>query len=246
MRFRRAAQTAGPPPRKTVEYGTGVVVSDDGAIVADRQITDGCLTVAIAGLRQCRPRRRGQGARSRAAAHLWRARAEGAQSRQRRHQDGARPHRHCRSAEPGRRRRGEQRQGVGGPDRRPPRCRAVACPGARFLRRGGTRWRRQVRRHRAAEAGVNWPAPPNGVPAAQAVLVTADTVRDFLKANGVNAAGGSSGCESVGRARDLREEVGPALVPDAVQRVSGAPQRAGTHIAELGSVLKPLVVGDAE
>ncbi len=40
---------AGPPPRKTVEYGTGVVVSDDGAIVADRQITDGCLAIAIAG-----------------------------------------------------------------------------------------------------------------------------------------------------------------------------------------------------
>jgi peptidoglycan hydrolase-like protein with peptidoglycan-binding domain len=40
---------AGPPPRKTVEYGTGVVVSDDGAIVADRLITDGCLAIAIAG-----------------------------------------------------------------------------------------------------------------------------------------------------------------------------------------------------
>lgn len=40
---------AGPPPRKTVEYGTGVIVSDDGAIVADRQITDGCLAIAIAG-----------------------------------------------------------------------------------------------------------------------------------------------------------------------------------------------------
>src|SRR5712671_6246440 len=47
--FPASAQIAGPPPRKTVEYGTGVVVSDDGAIVADRQITDGCLTVAIAG-----------------------------------------------------------------------------------------------------------------------------------------------------------------------------------------------------
>ena len=35
---------AGPPPRKTVEYGTGMVVSDDGAIVADRQIADGCLS----------------------------------------------------------------------------------------------------------------------------------------------------------------------------------------------------------
>ena len=34
--------------------------------------------------------------------------------------------------------------------------------------------------------------PANGAPAAQAVLVTADTVRGFLKANGVNAAGGSA------------------------------------------------------
>ena len=40
---------SGPAPRKNVEYGTGVVVSQDGAIVADREITDGCLTIAIAG-----------------------------------------------------------------------------------------------------------------------------------------------------------------------------------------------------
>src|SRR4030095_74249 len=47
--FPAAVQAAGPPPRKTVEYGTRIVVGDDGAIIADRQITDGCLTVAIAG-----------------------------------------------------------------------------------------------------------------------------------------------------------------------------------------------------
>src|ERR1700710_1452978 len=47
--FPSGAQVAGPPPRKTVEYGTGVVVSEDGAIVTDRQITDGCLAIAIAG-----------------------------------------------------------------------------------------------------------------------------------------------------------------------------------------------------
>jgi peptidoglycan hydrolase-like protein with peptidoglycan-binding domain len=47
--FPTGAQIAGPPPRKSVEYGTGVVVSEDGAIVADRQITDGCLAVVIAG-----------------------------------------------------------------------------------------------------------------------------------------------------------------------------------------------------
>src|SRR5712664_2093193 len=40
--FPVGAQIGGPPPRKPVEYGTGIVVSD-GAIIADRQITDGCL-----------------------------------------------------------------------------------------------------------------------------------------------------------------------------------------------------------
>ena len=40
---------AGPPPRKTVEYGTGIVVTDDGAIVTDRLVTDGCLAITIAG-----------------------------------------------------------------------------------------------------------------------------------------------------------------------------------------------------
>jgi peptidoglycan hydrolase-like protein with peptidoglycan-binding domain len=40
---------AGPPPRKTVEYGTGVVVSGDGAIVTDRAVVDGCLSIVVAG-----------------------------------------------------------------------------------------------------------------------------------------------------------------------------------------------------
>jgi peptidoglycan hydrolase-like protein with peptidoglycan-binding domain len=40
---------AGPPPRKTVEYGTGVVVSEDGAIVTDRGVVDGCLSIVVAG-----------------------------------------------------------------------------------------------------------------------------------------------------------------------------------------------------
>src|SRR3954449_3227597 len=40
---------AGPPPRKTVEYGTGLVVSDDGAIVTDRLVTDSCLAITVAG-----------------------------------------------------------------------------------------------------------------------------------------------------------------------------------------------------
>jgi peptidoglycan hydrolase-like protein with peptidoglycan-binding domain len=36
-----------PPTKKTVEYGTGVVASEDGAIVTDREITDGCLAITI-------------------------------------------------------------------------------------------------------------------------------------------------------------------------------------------------------
>jgi len=47
--FPSGAQIPGPPPRKTVEYGTGIVVSDDGAIIADREVADGCLAIAIAG-----------------------------------------------------------------------------------------------------------------------------------------------------------------------------------------------------
>jgi Putative peptidoglycan binding domain len=38
---------AAPAPRKTVDYGTGVVVSEDGAIVTDRLVTDGCLAITI-------------------------------------------------------------------------------------------------------------------------------------------------------------------------------------------------------
>ncbi|WP_338694271.1 serine protease [Bradyrhizobium sp. 26S5] len=40
---------AGPPPRKTVEYGTGVVVSDDGAVVTDRVATDDCIALTRPG-----------------------------------------------------------------------------------------------------------------------------------------------------------------------------------------------------
>ena len=43
------AQSGGPPPRKTVDYGTGIVVSADGAIVTDREITDGCIAITIGG-----------------------------------------------------------------------------------------------------------------------------------------------------------------------------------------------------
>jgi peptidoglycan hydrolase-like protein with peptidoglycan-binding domain len=47
--FPNGAQAAGPPPRKSVEYGTGIVVSDDGAILTDRQVVDGCMSIVVAG-----------------------------------------------------------------------------------------------------------------------------------------------------------------------------------------------------
>ena len=47
--FPSGALNGGPPPRKNVEYGTGVVVSEDGTIVADREVTDGCLVITIGG-----------------------------------------------------------------------------------------------------------------------------------------------------------------------------------------------------
>ena len=59
--FPTGAQIAGPPPRKTVEYGTGLVVSDDGAIVADRADHRWLPCDRDRRLRQRRSRRRGQG-----------------------------------------------------------------------------------------------------------------------------------------------------------------------------------------
>jgi len=40
---------AGPPPRKKVEYSTGAIVGDDGAILADREAVDACVSIVVAG-----------------------------------------------------------------------------------------------------------------------------------------------------------------------------------------------------
>ena len=151
--FPTGAQIAGPPPRKTVEYGTGVVVSDDGAIVTDRQITDGCLAIAIAGY----------GNADRVAEDkehdLALLRIYGAR--------GLKPLGLANGAA----KSGVELTGIADPQnqgggaavssvkasvahrRQRQRSRAVAGAGARLFRRGGARCRRQIRRHRAAEAG---------------------------------------------------------------------------------------------
>jgi peptidoglycan hydrolase-like protein with peptidoglycan-binding domain len=43
------AQAAAPPPRRKVEYATGIVVSADGAIITDRQAVDGCQFIVVPG-----------------------------------------------------------------------------------------------------------------------------------------------------------------------------------------------------
>ncbi len=83
-------------------------------------------------------RGRGQGPRSRLAAHLWRARIEAACLGRRRGQIRRRHHRDRRSAKPGRRRGGHERQGIGDAGRGWRRPRALAAAGRGLLRRRGT------------------------------------------------------------------------------------------------------------
>ena len=136
---------------------------------------------------QRRPRRRGQGSRSHAAAHLRRARIDAAEPCQGRGKIRRRTDGNCRSAEPGWRCRGEQRQGLGHAGRRRQRSGAVAGPALGFRRRGT--------QYEGKFAGVALLKPvvvagPGNATAA--ALVSADTVRGFLRANGVTSTGGSA------------------------------------------------------
>ena len=189
--FPAPAQMAGPPPRKTVEYGTGVVVGDDGAIISDRQITDSCLMVAIAGFgnadRVAEDKEhdlallRIYGARGLKALDLANAATKTALDL-------------TGIADPQNQGGGAAVTGIkasvaqlgGGSDIALTPAPAPGFSGAPALDGDG----------RFAGIALLKPVqvagPTNGVPAAQAVLVTAETVRDFLKANGVNAAGGST------------------------------------------------------
>jgi hypothetical protein len=188
--FPTGTQIAGPAPRKTVDYGTGVVFSDDGAVLADREMTDGCLAITIAGFgsadRVAEDRDRGL-----ALLRLYGAR-------------GLKPL----ALSNGAAKSGVDLTGISDPQNQgggnaassvkasvtpigsggdlalspPP---AVGFSGAAALDGDG----------KFAGVALLKPAivagPPNATPAAQAVLVPADAVREFLKANGVDASGGS-------------------------------------------------------
>jgi peptidoglycan hydrolase-like protein with peptidoglycan-binding domain len=188
--FPTGAPIAGPPPRKTVEYGTGIVVSEDGAIVTDRQVVDGCLAIAIAG----------HGNADRIAEDkdhdLALLRIYGAR--------GLKPM----NLTDGVAKSSVELTGISDPQNQgggaaassvrasvtqvgsgndlalspPP---AMGFSGAAVLDTDG-KFAGTVQLKPAVVAG-----PPTAAPAAQAALVSADTVREFLKVNGVNAAGGS-------------------------------------------------------
>jgi hypothetical protein len=188
--FPAPAQMAGPPPRKTVEYGTGVVVGDDGAIVADRQITDGCLTVAIAGFgnadRVAEDKEhdlallRIYGARGLKALNLANAATKTALDltgiADPQNQGGATAVTSVKAS---------VAQFDGGNDVALSPAPALGFSGAAALDSDGKF------AGIALLKPVQVAGPANAAPATQAVLVTADTVRGFLKANGVDAAGGS-------------------------------------------------------
>ena len=188
--FPAPAQMSGPPPRKTVEYGTGVVVGDDGAIVADRQITDGCLTVAIAGFgnadRVAEDKEhdlallRIYGARGLKALNLANAATKTALDltgiADPQNQGGATAVTSVKAS---------VAQFDGGNDVALSPAPALGFSGAAALDSDGKF------AGIALLKPVQVAGPANAAPATQAVLVTADTVRGFLKANGVDAAGGS-------------------------------------------------------
>src|SRR4030088_1533290 len=189
--FPSGAQIAGPPPRKTVEYGTGIVVSDDGAILTDRQITDGCLAIAIAGF----------GNSDRVAEDkdhdLALLRIYGAR--------GLKPL----GLSSGAAKTGVELTGIADPQNQGGGAAASSVKASITPAGSGT----DLALAPAPAVGFSGAAafdddgkftgiallkpavvagPSNAAPASQAALVSADTVREFLKVNGVNAAGGSS------------------------------------------------------
>lgn len=189
--FPTGPQIAGPPPRRTVEYGTGLVVSDDGAIITDREITDGCLAIAIKGFGNAdhvaEDKDRGlallriYGARGLKPLTLGDAAAKssveltGISDPQ--NQGGGNVASSVKAS--------VTSIGAGGDLALSP-APAVGFSGAVALDSDG----------KFAGVALLKPVvvagPSNAAPAAQAVLVPADVVLEFLKANGVKATGGSA------------------------------------------------------
>jgi peptidoglycan hydrolase-like protein with peptidoglycan-binding domain len=185
--FPTGAEIAGPPPRKTVEYGTGIVVSDDGAILADRQVTDGCLAIAIAGYGNA-DRVAEDKDHDLALLRIYGARGlkplalnNGAAKSSIELTGIADPQNQGGAAAASSLKASVVQVGSGGDLALSP-APGLGFSGAAALDADG----------KFAGIALLKPllvaGPPNAAPATQAALVSADTVHEFLKANGVNPA----------------------------------------------------------
>lgn len=181
---------AGPPPRKAVEYGTGIVVSDNGAIITDRLVTDSCLAITIGGYGNA-DRLAEEGEHDLALLHIYGARglkplslAGGAAKTSvdligiadPQSQGGAAGVSTFKAA----------LASVGGGDAALSPPPAVGFSGGPAVD-GEGKFAGLVLLKPAMVAGS-----ATTVPASQAVMVSPDAVRDFLKANGVTANGTST------------------------------------------------------
>jgi len=179
-----AGPRAGPPPRKTVEYGTGIVVAEDGSIVTDRQLVDACVTIAIAGFGNAD---RIAEDRERDLALLRIYGARGLKPLSLGSGGGKTVLDLTGIADPQSQGGGNAvstvKASVNGADLAP--APAIGFSGAAAMDSDG-KFAGLAQLKPVLVAG-----PGNGAPA-QAGLVSADAVRDFLKANGVAAAGTST------------------------------------------------------
>ncbi|WP_050425726.1 serine protease [Bradyrhizobium tropiciagri] len=181
---------AGPPPRKTVEYATGIVVSDDGAIITDRVATSDCIALTIPGYGSA-DRVADDKDHDLALLRIYGARGlkpldiAGQATRTALDITGI--------ADPQNQGGGAAASSVkasvaqlGGSDQALSPPPALGFSGAAALDGGG----------KFAGIALLKPVivagPANAAPPAQATLVPADTVRNFLKAHGVNAPGESA------------------------------------------------------
>jgi len=186
-----AAQAGTPPPRRSVDYGTGVVASEDGAILADRDVTDGCLAITIGGYgnadRVAEDKEHGLallrifGARGLKPLNLAgngvTANVDLTGILDPQNQGGGSAVSSVKAA-------AAQAGGGGDPALSPPP--AIGFSGAAALD-GDKQFAGIALLKPAAVAGA-----ATATPAAQAVLVPPETVRAFLKTNGVNADGRSA------------------------------------------------------
>jgi hypothetical protein len=184
--FPNGAQASGPPPRKSVEYGTGVVVNEDGAIVTDRSVVDGCHSIVVAGYGNA-DRTAEDKDRDLALLRIYGARGLKPLAL---NAGAAKPNVDLTGiADP-------QNQGGGaavssvkasaGGDAALTPAPGLGFSGAAALDADGV-FAGIALLKPVVVAGPTMTAAP-----ASASLVSADVVREFLKANGVNAAGGSA------------------------------------------------------